>query len=55
MRTRLLVGLLLIASVVLPSPVGPRPAYANAIVVNTTADEYGAGATCSLREAIQSA
>src|SRR4051794_31698032 len=54
-RARVFVGLLIVASVVLPPPVGPRPAYANAIVVNTTADEFGTGAACSLREAIQSA
>jgi CSLREA domain-containing protein len=55
MRARLLIGLLLVASVVLPPPIGPHLAYANAIVVNTTADEYGSGASCSLREAIHSA
>src|SRR6185436_618669 len=55
MLARLLVGLLLSVSVLLPLPVGPGPAYANAIVVNTTADEYNIGAACSLREAIQSA
>src|SRR4051812_15422391 len=55
MRTRVLVGVLLVASVVLPPPVGPQPAYASAIIVNTTADEFGSGASCSLREAIQSA
>src|SRR4051812_35025976 len=51
----LLVGLALGLGVLLPPPIGPRPAYANAIVVPTTADEFGTGAACSLREAIQSA
>ena len=32
-----------------------RPAYAATITVNTTADEFGTGAGCSLREAIQAA
>ena len=31
------------------------PAFANTITVNTTTDEFGAGAGCSLREAIKAA
>jgi hypothetical protein len=46
MLSRVLVGLLLVASVMLPPPLAPRPAYASAIVVNTTADEFGSGAAC---------
>ena len=32
-----------------------QPAHAATITVNTTADEFGTGAGCSLREAIQAA
>ncbi|MER2599128.1 MAG: CSLREA domain-containing protein [Caldilineales bacterium] len=47
-----LVVLLAISSVLL----GARPAFAaGTIAVNTTTDEFGAGAGCSLREAVQSA
>jgi CSLREA domain-containing protein len=55
--TSLLVGLLLGASVLLPPPLGPRPALATGtITVTTTADEFGPNpAGCSLREAIQAA
>lgn len=57
--TSLLVGLMLGASVLLPPPLGPRPANAGTvIIVTTTADEFdlsGSGAGCSLREAIRAA
>lgn len=47
-----LVALLAISGVLL----GARPAFAaGTIAVNTTTDEFGAGASCSLREAVQSA
>ena len=54
LRACVLAGLVLVVSSVLPPPVGPRPAAANVIIVNTTADEFGTGSACSLREAIHS-
>ena len=47
----LLVVLLLLAGLLVPT----RAAYAATITVTTTADEFGNGAGCSLREAIQAA
>ena len=52
-----LVGVALVALlIVMALGVPAAPAYAaGTITVNTTIDEYGAGANCSLREAVQSA
>ncbi|MBI4787134.1 MAG: CSLREA domain-containing protein [Chloroflexi bacterium] len=50
--------LFLIAALLLALMFGLAPtpvAHAAGITVNTTADEYGSGASCSLREAIQAA
>ena len=47
-----LVALLTVAALGVPA----APVYAaGTITVNTTADEYGAGAACSLREAVRTA
>lgn len=43
------------ASMSLYGLVGMQPASAATITVNTTADEYGVGAGCALREAVQAA
>jgi len=51
-RSILAAALLLAAGLLAPA----APAHAaGTITVNTTADEYGAGATCSLREAVRTA
>ena len=50
---RILLAIMLLAGLLTATP--PRAAHAATITVNTTADENGAGANCSLREAITAA
>src|SRR5512140_1064461 len=49
------VALVIIFMLGMLATVPPRPAFAASITVNTTADENGTGANCSLREAITAA
>lgn len=53
-RVRLLALATLFATLLVPTIVPPT-AYAATIVVNTTADQWGEGPACALREAIQAA
>jgi CSLREA domain-containing protein len=50
-RSRLLVALAMVSAMLSVA----SPAYAASITVTTTTDEFGTGAACSLREAIQAA
>src|SRR5213080_3148185 len=46
---------ILVGTMLGPVPIGPSPAFASTIVVNTLEDSFVANGNCSLREAISSA